>query len=109
MHWECTLEIPKECCLDELHRAIINAIEFDDDHIYEFCIANSYHSRNAKRIACDDDKNNQETIEIVLSNMKGKKLFYMFDYEDSWLFQINKSRKKRFNDIPDIFTPELYY
>jgi hypothetical protein len=31
--WECTLEIPITCCLDELHQAIINAIEFDDDHM----------------------------------------------------------------------------
>ena len=24
----------------------------------------------------------------------GKKVFYMFDYGDSWLFQLTKSRKK---------------
>jgi hypothetical protein len=105
--WECTLEILIDCCLDELHQAIINAIGFDDDHMYEFCIGSSYYSRNALRIACDDDKIDQETIEIVLSNMKGKKLFYMFDYGDSWLFQINKSRKKRFNEIPDTFYPRV--
>jgi hypothetical protein len=27
----------------------------------------------------------------------------MSDYAESWLFQINKSRKKRSNDIPDTF------
>jgi hypothetical protein len=105
--WECALEIPIDQSLDELHQAILCAVGFDNDHMYEFCIASSYYSSSAQRISCDDDKVTQETIDTILSKAKGKKLYYMFDYGDSWLFQINKSRKKRFNEKPDIFYPQV--
>lgn len=105
--WECTLEIPIDHSLDELHQAILFAVGFDNDHMYEFCIGNSYYSRNVQRVSCDDDKVTQETIDTILSKAKGKKLFYMFDYGDSWLFQINKSRKKRFSEKPDTFYPNM--
>lgn len=31
----------------------------------------------------------------------------MFDYGDSWLFQISKSRKKPFNEMPNILYPRV--
>jgi hypothetical protein len=105
--WECALEIPIDHSLDELHQAILSAIGFDNDHMYEFCIANSYYSRSSERISCDDDKVTQETVDTILLKAKGKKLFYMFDYGDSWLFQISKSRKKRFSEKPDTFYPRV--
>ncbi|MEI8670085.1 hypothetical protein P4S65_18775 [Pseudoalteromonas sp. B131b] len=105
--WECALEIPIDHSLDELHQAILCAVGFDNDHMYEFCIASSYYSRSAQRISCDDDKVIQETIETIFSKAKGKKLFYMFDYGDSWLFQINKSRKKCFSEKPNTLYPKV--
>lgn len=105
--WECALEIPIDYSLDELHQAILCAIGFDNDHMYEFCIASSYYSRGALRIACNDDKVTQETIDSILLKAKGKKLYYMFDFGDSWLFQINKSRKKRISEKPDTFYPKV--
>lgn len=107
--WECALEIPIDHSLDELHQAILGAVGFDNDHMYEFCIASSYYSRNAQRISCDDDKVTKETIETIFSKAKGKKLFYMFDYGDSWLFQVNKSRKKCFSEKPDTFYPRVVH
>ena len=35
--WECALEIPIDYNLDELHQAVLSAVDFDDDHMYEFC------------------------------------------------------------------------
>ncbi|MBH0028485.1 MULTISPECIES: IS1096 element passenger TnpR family protein [unclassified Pseudoalteromonas] len=105
--WECALEIPIDYSLDELHQAILCAVDFDNDHMYEFCIGNSYYSRNAQRIACNEDKVTQETIDSIFPQAKGKKLYYMFDYGDSWLFQISKSRKKRFSEKPDILYPQV--
>ncbi|CAM2775662.1 IS1096 element passenger TnpR family protein [Pseudoalteromonas distincta] len=105
--WECALEIPIDYSLDELHQAILYAVDFDNDHMYEFCIGNSYYSRSAQRIACNEDKVTQETIDSIFPQAKGKKLYYMFDYGDSWLFQISKSRKKRFSEKSDIFYPRV--
>ena len=105
--WECALEIPIDHSLDELHQAILSAIGFDNDHMYEFCIANSYYSKSSERISCNDEKVTQETVDTIFFKAKGKKLFYMFDYGDSWLFQISKSRKKRFSEKPDTFYPRV--
>lgn len=105
--WECALEIPINCSLEELHEAILFAVGFDNDHMYEFCIASSFYSRNALRISCDEDEVIQETVETIFSKLAGKKLFYMFDYGDSWLFQINKSRKKRFTNKPSTVYPRV--
>lgn len=107
--WECALEIPIDDSLDELHQAILCAVDFDSDHMYEFRIASSYYSKSAQRISCDDDELTQETIGTILSKAKGKKLFYMFDYGDCWLFQINKSRKKPFNEKADTFYPQVVF
>ncbi|MBE0358919.1 IS1096 element passenger TnpR family protein [Pseudoalteromonas aliena] len=105
--WECALEIPIDYSLDELHQAILSVVGFDDDHMYEFCIGSSYYSRSAQRIVYNDDKVTQETVASIFPQAKGKKLYYMFDYGDSWLFQISKSRKKRFSEKPDIFYPRV--
>jgi len=105
--WECALEIPIDHSLDELHQAFLSAIGFDNDHMYEFCIANSYYSKSSERISCNDEKVTQETVDTIFLKAKGKKLFYMFDYGDSWLFQISKSRKKRFSEKPDTFYPRV--
>ncbi|WP_282131958.1 IS1096 element passenger TnpR family protein [Pseudoalteromonas aliena] len=79
--------------MDELHQAILSVVGFADDHMYEFCIGSSYYSRSAQRIVYNDDKVTQETVDSIFPQAKGKKLYYMFDYGDSWLFQISKSRK----------------
>lgn len=105
--WECVLEIPVDYSLDELHQAILNAVGFENDHLFEFAIGHSYYSRSVLRISYDNEKITQETVDTILSQIKGKKLFYMFDYGDSWLFQISKSRKKRSDEDSSIFYPRV--
>tara|TARA_R110001583_G_scaffold26533_14_gene95559 strand:+ start:136 stop:444 length:309 start_codon:yes stop_codon:yes gene_type:complete len=52
--WECVLEVPIDCSFGDLHQAILNAVGFDNEHMFEFRISSSYYSRNAQRITCDD-------------------------------------------------------
>jgi len=105
--WQCVLEVPIDCSFGDLHQAILNAVGFDHDHLFEFRISRSYYSGNAQRITCDDNELDKKIIEILLSKKKGTQLFYMFDYGDSWLFQISKSRKKPFNEMPNILYPRV--
>ena len=105
--WECMLEIPVDYSLDELHQAILNAVGFENDHLFEFSIGNSYYSRSTVRICYDNEKITRETVESILPQIKGKKFFYMFDYGDSWLFQIIRSRKKRFKENANTFYPRI--
>lgn len=105
--WEGILEIDSSSTLDELHEAIQNVVKFDNDHLYEFYISRTERSR--ERIRFDDE--NGEIYTKTMGNIfpldKNKKLFYMFDYGDSWLFQVSLSRKKSFPEEPGIKYPRL--
>ncbi len=105
--WEGLLEIDSSSTLDELHIAIQNAVGFDNDHLYEFYISRTERSR--ERIQFDDENEGVyiNTIENIFPLNDKKKLFYMFDYGDSWLFQVSVSRKKPFSAEADVKYPRL--
>ncbi len=92
--WYRMIEMESTSNLEILHLAIQEAVDFDNDHLYEFFIANSIGSSEKERF--DDD--NQGLWEYSIGDLfplpKHKKLFYLFDYGDSWYFRLTKSRKK---------------
>lgn len=92
--WHGIIEIDSTSTLETLHFVIQKAVEFNNDHLYEFYISRTERSRD--RVVLDDE--NERIYSITLENLypleKGRKLYYMFDYGDSWLFKITKSRKK---------------
>lgn len=91
--WQVSIEIDSATTLEDLHHIIQQAVQFDNDHMYEFYISRTERSRDRIRF---DDENEQiynTTLENLYPLKKGKKLYYMFDYGDSWLFKISKSRK----------------
>ncbi len=92
--WYRIIEIDSNSNLEELHLCIQKAVNFENDHLYEFFIANTQRSNEKKRF----DDENQGLWEYPIDNLfplpKHKKLFYLFDYGDSWYFRITKSRKK---------------
>jgi hypothetical protein len=71
---------------------IQDAVQFDNDHLYEFYLARSGRSRGADLVRFDDESEGIYTDLYPLE--KGLKLFYMFDDGDSWLFQLTRNRKK---------------
>lgn len=88
------IEIDSSSTLEALHYAIQDAVDFDDDHLYEFYISRTESSND--RISFDDE--NEKIYDLTLEDIypleKGKKLFYLFDYGDEWIFKITKSSKK---------------
>ena len=107
--WQCTLEIPVDYSLEDLHYEIQAAVNFDNDHLYEFYIAKTHSSANAEVIQCDYNAIETTTIADITLKMKGKKLFYLFDYGDNWLFQISKSRKKPFEPKARAIYPRIAF
>ena len=93
-NWHVTIAIESSSTLEELHSAIQEAVEFDNDHMYEFYISRT--ERSQRRVVFDDE--NKKLYNTSLENIypleKAQKLYYLFDYGDSWLFKITKSRKK---------------
>lgn len=90
--WRGSIEIDSASTLEDVHLAIQDAVEFENDHMYEFYIARTERARD--RIVFDDENEGIFTTTIggLFPLDKGKKLFYMFDYGDSWLFKVSKAR-----------------
>jgi hypothetical protein len=105
--WCCTLEIPANASLEDLHFAIQNAVGFEADHLYCFYAAKSAHSKD--RLIFDDD--NEAIYSLPLSDLfpldDRRQLYYLFDFGDRWLFKLNKSRKKPFGALAGIHYPRV--
>jgi hypothetical protein len=105
--WECEVEIESTATLEDLHFAIIEAVNFDNDHLYEFYISRTERSQDRQRFDEENGEIYNRTLESLYPLENGKKLFYMFDYGDSWLFKITKSRKKPYDADPNIEYPKI--
>ena len=85
--WSRTIEVKEDFTLKRLHHYIQGIVEFDDDHLYEFYLGRN--PRNRAHTVPTNSKLNQ------IYPLNGLKLYYLFDFGDSWLFEIRKSRKKK--------------
>lgn len=76
--------------LDDLHTAIQQAFEFDNDHLYAF-----YFGGNRKTgipVCCDEMEEPQydRTRAVTLEDLglyPGQKFYYLFDFGDRWEFE----------------------
>lgn len=107
--WEGTLEVDESATLLDLHDAIQHALQFDNDHMYEFYVART--PRSGARVHFDDENGRLYDTEIgTLYPLPAKKnLFYLFDYGDSWLFKISKSRHAPAEPVPHVEYPRLIH
>ncbi|MEY4588040.1 MAG: hypothetical protein RL497_116 [Pseudomonadota bacterium] len=116
--WEAVLEIAGSANLHEVHHVIQQAVAFDNDHMYEFYIARTMRSRERKRFIDGedddfgfDDVDDHDMAKTCLKDLfpleKDRKLFYMFDYGDEWLFQISPTRAKPHAAKPGVKYPRL--
>lgn len=100
--WNADIEFNDLSTLDQVHYAIQDAVDFDNDHLYEFFVARTERSRADVRYTCDealsfgcDEASLFETrIRDVFPLPQKRFLYYLFDYGDSWIFRISPSRKK---------------
>ena len=88
--WSRTIVVKEDFTLVKFHKYIQSIVEFDDDHLYEFFIG-----KNPRNKVSSVPKKTQLNEVYPL---KGSKLYYLFDFGDSWLFEIKKSRKKIIED-----------
>lgn len=96
----CTrvIKIDEKASLYELHDAIQDALDFGRDHPFEFFPANSsspYAFR--KRLTEKEEWKGRENdfFRICLKDIwptGRKKLYYLFDFGDKWIFEIRKRR-----------------
>ena len=113
---ECVrvIEIKSTATFSELHEAIQEAVDFDNDHLFDFFIGR--HPGN--RAYTIGGEPNWDTINPVRTYRKvrissvwplptGMKLYYLFDFGDYWMFQINKTRHKDKPIQPGVVYPRV--
>ncbi|MDB3935997.1 plasmid pRiA4b ORF-3 family protein [Granulosicoccus sp.] len=105
--WHAVLEVDSSTTLDELHLAIQEAVQFDDDHMYEFFIARTKRSQDKKHFDMEDGDLDTTRIADLLPLPKDRKLFYLFDYGDSWTFTVSRTRRPPFEPEKGVQYPRL--
>ena len=74
--------------LRELCWVILDAFDFDHDHLYEFCMDNRMYGRHAYQ-ACP--RYDEPSVDIKLDELalhKGQKFSLHYDFGDDWMFTI---------------------
>ncbi len=75
--------------LEDLHLTIQKAYQFDNDHLYAFCMNGKMSEDGIYNSPWSETK--PYANEVTISELKlyhGKKFLYVFDFGDNWQFQI---------------------
>lgn len=105
--WESIVEVESSSTLEDMHYTVQYAVDFDNDHMYEFYVSRTDRSRDRVLFDNENEKIYTTTLENLYPLKKNKNLYYMFDYGDSWLFKISKTRKKLHEPVKGIEYPLL--
>lgn len=100
------ISVSHQHTLADLHLAIQEAFDFDNDHLYAFYVGGT--RRTGKPIYCadvedeveDDVKTAEETTIEDMGLYKGQKLYYLFDFGDMWEFDIELIKIEKNKQLP---------
>ena len=111
------IQIASSATLYRLHQAILQAFDFEDDHLHAFFMDNRYWSNDAAFFSEKMYGDENLTKKIRLNRLglsKGTPFKYVFDFGDEWRFQCKLLREIEENtDIPGVIrsvgpSPEQY-
>ena len=92
------IEICGDNTLDQLCEIILEAFDFFDEHLYEFCMDNRmYREYNYQ----SDPEEYGPSTNIALDKLglcKGQKFSLHYDFGDDWMFAI---RVSKINEVPE--------
>ena len=83
------IELAAKHSLDDLHTAIQEAFDFNNDHLYSFFMDNKKWSYD--RYTSPNDEEGPFADEVALGELQlftGKTFLYLFDYGDEWEFRV---------------------
>ena len=98
------IEICGDETLDRLCQIILEAFDFDDDHLYEFCMDNCMYSENSYQ---SDPEEDDAATDIALDKLKlnkGQKFSLHYDFGDDWMFTITVHK---INEVEESFEPRI--
>ncbi len=106
------IEINENACLYDLSQIILNSVGFEQDHLFNFYTANTMSPFAQKRwLSAKEEWEDREDdfFNITLKSiypLGRKRLYYLFDFGDMWLFEIRKGRHIKTPDV-DISYPRI--
>ena len=75
--------------LEDLHNAVQEAFDFDNDHLYSFFMDAKRYSKHAYHLPMSDEGPLVDGVTIgELELYEGQKILYFFDYGNSWEFEV---------------------
>ncbi|MCX6004860.1 MAG: plasmid pRiA4b ORF-3 family protein [Chloroflexi bacterium] len=87
------IEIKENQMLSSLHKAIFNAFNRFDEHLYSFFMSNKPYDRASEYTTSDPDA--PETVKLAnrtridsLYLHTGQKFLHLFDYSDNWWHEV---------------------
>ncbi len=87
----CKLGVPADLSLDELAYGILDAFDFDNDHLYEFIYKNQYGVEERIAHPYMDRNHAFSTDDCAVGYLplyKGMTFIFHFDFGDDWEFKI---------------------
>ena len=75
--------------LDALCRIILEAFDFIDEHLYEFCMDNRMYSDDSYQSDPEDDEPSTRISLDELHLEKGQNFSLHYDFGDDWMFTIH--------------------
>ncbi len=90
------IKMSGDSTLFDLHSAIIDAFDFDDDHLHVFFMDNKLWSWSNRYYDERADEPGDTTSDVTLEELNlfvGDQFKYVFDFGDEWVFQCKVLRK----------------
>ena len=90
------IQISASATLYQLHKAILNAFDFDDDHQHAFFMDNRVWSPVDVYFSSKEKARDRLTKKYTLKQIalaKDRKFKYLFDFGDEWIFQCRVLRE----------------
>ena len=98
------IEICGDETLDRLCQIILEAFDFDDEHLYEFCMDNCMYSENSYQSDPEEDDASTDIALDKLKLNKGQKFSLHYDFGDDWMFTITIHK---INEVEESFEPRI--
>ena len=98
------IEICGDETLDQLCKTILDAFDFIDEHLYEFCMDNRQHSTDAYYATMMEQEPSTDIALDELGLYNGQKFLLHYDFGDDWIFHI---RVLNIIEVKESFKPRI--
>lgn len=105
--WSANIELDESSTLEDLHYAIQDAVDFDNDHLYCFFLSRTDRSRSREYFDEENGLIFSKTLKDLFPLPDKQCLFYLFDWGDEWVFKISPSRKRPHEPVKRMKYPKV--